>query len=421
MLWPVLIGLAALAAVYGLVRLVARADGIRRRRDMAGEPKGSITGRVVRHTSKTVFTAAVATAVSFFVSWGIFLTTKPAADAGGVPAMGPPTPPVVVMLDAPRPAEAVEYTPTTGWVPLPEVIADNLNPVWTEQFADTPAGRAVLGDDDVFLWQSVRKVNNRGPPWYPNVNQEQVGCCVGCGWKHCADVCQAAQILTGKRAEWKPVAVEVIYGNSRVAVGGGRISGDGSVGAWAKKAAEVYGVAPMEVVGGVDLTTFSPARAREYGRSGVPAAVNDAAKSHPVKGSALVKSWGDVKRAIGQGYPVAVSSDQGFSMERDATGRARPQGRWAHCMAVIGVRAARDGRAEAGFVLNSWGDRAHTGPVWPADAPVAGFWVDADVIDRMVKQGDSFALSDLTGFPARRVPLDWFIRAPVRPEHWLAA
>jgi hypothetical protein len=46
--------------------------------------------------------------------------------------------------------------------------------------------------------------------------------------------------------------------------------------------------------------------------------------------------------------------------------------------------------------------------------PVAGFWADASVIDRMVKQGDSFALADVAGFPARKVLPDWFVE--VRPQ-----
>lgn len=392
---------------------------------MAEQPQSGWLKRFAAHNAKVIYTAALASLVASVASILATVAIYRGAKHEGVEIPAGATPPIVVMMQE-GPQAAIEYTPTTGWVPDAGVIADNLNPAWTAQFDDTPAGKAFLGDEDVFLWQAVRKVNNKGPPWYPNVNQESVGCCVGCGWKHCADVCQAFQILTGKRAEWKPVSVEVIYGNSRVAIGGGRISGDGSVGAWAKEAAERYGVAPMEQVNGVDLGTFSPARAREYGRSGVPATVNDVAKLHPVKGSALVKSWPDVKRAIQQGYPVAVCSNQGFRMERDDTGRARPQGTWAHCMAIIGVRS---GPNEGAFILNSWGDRAHTGPVWPADAPVAGFWADAAVVDRMVRQGDSFALSDMVGFPARRVPLDWFIVRPTIADpfahrgamKWLAA
>lgn len=319
-------------------------------------------------------------------------------------------PPIIVPLFVGGPAEApaAGYAPTFGWHEDPDAIAANRDPDRTPHFDRTPAGKAVMGDGDVFLWRAVRKVNpGRPADWYPNVNQQSVGCCVGCGWKHCSDVVQATAILSGGRFEWKPVSVEAIYGNSRVDVGRGRISGDGSVGAWAKGAVEKDGIAPMQKYASADLSTFSPARARDWGRRGVPKDVNDAARDHPVKGCALVKSWADVKRAIQQGYPVAVCSNQGFRMERDATGRCRPQGTWAHCMAVIGVRS---GENEGGFVLNSWGDEAHTGPVWPDDAPRAGFWADARVIDRMAAQGDTFALSDVAGFPKRVVPLDWNVR-----------
>ena len=97
-------------------------------------------------------------------------------------------------------------------------------------------------------------------------------------------------------------------------------------------------------------------------------------------------------------------------MTRDKDGFAKPQGRWAHCMCFIAVRG---GDRPGAFCLNSWGDLAHTGPVWPADAPVAGFWVDADVVEQMVKQQDSYALSDTTGFPAREI--DWFAGRKVEP------
>jgi hypothetical protein len=314
--------------------------------------------------------------------------------------------------------ELTEFSPTQGWIRDADAIAANLDETKTLHFERTPAGKVALGDEDVFLWRAVRKVNNRGPPWYPNVNQESVGCCVGCGWKHSADIVQATAIASGKRFEWKPVSVEVIYAGSRVDVGRGQISGDGSMGAWAREWSQSQGgIAAMQKYDSVDLSKFSPARARDWGRRGIPPDVAAAAKEHPVKGCALVKSWADVKRAIQQGYPVAVCSDQGFTMGRDATGRARPQGSWSHCMCICAVRTAADGHTEGAFILNSWGDNAHTGPVWPEDAPVAGFWADAAVVDRMVKQGDSFALADVAGFPARKVLPDWFVRE-VQPERF---
>lgn len=324
----------------------------------------------------------------------------------------PAPPPIIVQAepeDRPALVAAGPEAPAdnaTGWHHDPAVAAAALADV-DRHFDRTPAGRAALGDEDVFLWNAVRKVANRGPPWYPNINQGPVGCCVGAGWKHAVDVCQASQILSGRRAEWKPVSAEMIYAVSRIDVGRGQIRGDGSVGDWARQAVEKFGVVPMEKVGGTDLTEFSPQRAKDWGSRGAPSDVKAAGRDHLVKASTLVKTWADVKRAIQQGYPIAVCSNQGFVMQRDRNGFARPSGTWAHCMSIHAVRVNPPGA----FVLNNWGDDAHTGPVWPPDMPVAGFWADPQTIERMVAMGDSYALSDVAGFPAR-VP-DWFIRVPV--------
>lgn len=303
--------------------------------------------------------------------------------------------------------------PATGWVLDPEQIAENLDPLKTLHFADTPAGKAAKGDEDVFLYRLVRKAANRAAPWYPNINQGSVGCCVGAASKHGSDAVQAGAIAQGARFDWKPVSAEVIYAGSRIDVGRGQIRGDGSLGRWACEYLRAKGgMVPMEKVGQYDLTTFSAARAREWGSRGVPAEVSAVAKQHPVSGAALVKSAADVERAIGQLYPVVVCSDVGFDDasgrvgSRDAQGFIKPRGTWPHAMCFIGWR---NGDRPGALCLNSWGDSAHGGPVWPEDAPRAAFWVDAAVVDRMVKQGDSFALSGVQGFPSRKVNVDWFV------------
>lgn len=313
---------------------------------------------------------------------------------------------VIKTVEAERPD--IDYTPTMGWHRDEAQIGVNLDPIQTVHFNGTPAGRAILGDEDVYLWEAVRKAASLPPDQYPNIDQGSVGSCVGAGSKHAVDTLQAVQIVNGTRAEWKPVSVEVIYAGSRVEIGGGRIRGDGSVGAWAAKWLSTYGVVPMEKIGDHDLTTYSASRARSWGRSGVPNDLEPTAKEHPVKGTALVQTWADVKRAIHQGYPVIVCSGQGFTMDRDKDGFASPQGSWNHCMAIIGVRG---GKRPGAFILNSWGNRAHTGPRFPATAPEAGFWADADVVERMVRQGDSFAFSDVAGFPSRKLP-NWWVKAP---------
>lgn len=346
---------------------------------------------------------AATLAMSFILTW---LAARPAK----VERVEVPVPPTFLgELDRPYIGVATgEKRPTFGWVKDADVIAANLDPIITQQFANTPAGRAAMGDEDVYLWRAVRKAAGKGDDWYCNIDQRDVGCCVGAGWKHGADVCQAGQILSGAVFEFRPCSAEVIYGGSRVEVGKGQIRGDGSVGAWAANWCKNYGIVAMEKYDSADLTEFSPTRARQFGKTGVPADIEAAARLHPIRNTALVKSWQEVKKAIQQYFPVVVCSDQGFTMERDANGVCKPRGSWAHCMVIIAVRTLPDGRVQF-FILNSWGNTAHSGPVSPPDAPPAGFWTDAAVIDDMVKQGDSFALSEAVGFPARRIPVNWFV------------
>jgi hypothetical protein len=74
-----------------------------------------------------------------------------------------------------------------------------------------------------------------------------------------------------------------------------------------------------------------------------------------------------------------------------------------HCLSIVGVRG---GSRSGAFLLNSWGGLAHRGPLGPGDPSPAGFWADAAVVDRMLRQGDSWAFSSFAGFPARK--LDWY-------------
>jgi hypothetical protein len=46
-----------------------------------------------------------------------------------------------------------------------------------------------------------------------------------------------------------------------------------------------------------------------------------------------------------------------------------------------------------------------------------GFWAESNVIDRMLRQGDSWTFSGVTGFPRRKLP-DWFIAVPRVPDRF---
>jgi len=283
-----------------------------------------------------------------------------------------------------------------GWIDDPDAVRHCLAEMDCGTFRDTAAFAARKdGSENVYLWESARTVTG---DVLPSRDQKSVGSCVGFATAAAIEHLSLVQITEGEAAEYRHLAPEVIYGGSRIEIGGGRIRGDGSIGAWAARWVREYGVVPRDRHGSHDLRLYDENRCRDYGRRGVPDDLEVLAKEHPVRGVVNVRSWEECRAAIQNGYPVLVCSSQGFTMERDADGFCNPRGRWYHAMAVVSVRG---GARPGGFLLNSWGPEAHRGPRYPADAPACGFWADADVLDRMLAQGDSWAFSRFVGFPAR--------------------
>lgn len=303
----------------------------------------------------------------------------------------------------------------TGWQADPAAVEQVASEMRFKVFSDTPAGQS---DDPLpdhfYLWETCRKLDPSGPH---AKNQGSVGSCVSFGTNWAVYMTMAADIVINQRNfELKDIAEEVTYAGSRVEVGGGRISGDGSVGAWAAKFVQTYGVVARGVhktAAGktYDLSTYDIDRCRTWGRSGVPDDLETVAREHPVQATTRITSWAEFKRAISQGYGVAICSNQGFRMQRDSRGICTPQGSWAHCVSGDGFHKDESGQ-EYGHIQNSWGSNAHTGPVGWGEPNTGGFWASSSVITRMIAAGDTWAFSSVRGFPARK--LEWFVNAPAR-------
>jgi hypothetical protein len=307
------------------------------------------------------------------------------------------------------------YQGFTGWVDDPAEVQRTVNLITMRQgmpayFVLGGMSTQVAEDETVLFWEAEKKVLGK---ILPSWNQGSVGSCVSFGYGRASQDLMLIEIAKGEPEEWPgcEVATEPIYGGSRVEVGGGRISGDGSVGAWAAEWVRRWGILLRKVYGNYDLGKYSESRCRAWGQSGCPDDLEPIAKQHPVRTVGIVSNGDECWTAIGNGYPVPVCSGQGFT-SRLVDGFCEASGSWAHCMTIRG-RFVHPQRGKSFVIQNSWGGYLSGEPKTKdihgkeIELPEGCFSTTANVVDRMMRARDSFALSGLDGFPARR--LDWII------------
>lgn len=294
----------------------------------------------------------------------------------------------------------------TGWINNIEArkqfVEDNRYPFLRQNLKHikgTGKGKKVL------LWKLFEQITGR--PLVPH--SQTIGDCIGHAYGLGIDVMTAVQILMHRQPEqWvAKSATEIIYAGSRIEVGKGRISKDGSTGVWAAEFIRKWGVLLRKsyLNGKFDYTTYDGQLARTLGKrgAGVPDALEPLCKLHPVKTCTLVNSWEECRDALANGYPVIMCSNIGFTAKRDRDGFLRRSRKsWSHAMVLIGVDDEH--RRAGALVQNSWG-----GDVWVSGPkrhgqPDGSFWCDASIIDAAMKQGDSIALSGYVGYPRQDIP-----------------
>ena len=326
-------------------------------------------------------------------------------------------------LPTPEPPTPI-FQGTFGWhEPTEKDRKSALESPNVYEFSQTEAGQAelIVGDPDgnAFLWQLAAKGFGGQ---IPTLDQGSVGSCVGNGWAQGInyEIAIQAALNRGPPIDGKVVIpAEVVYGGSRVNANGGRapLMGDGSNGSWAARFVTETGVCSRGVYGPYDVTKYSESACRSLGRSGIQNELLAACKKNTVS-AALVNSADDIKKALLQGYPVPICSDVGFAGQssRDADGFLKARGSWPHCMLVCGYRKDKN----AFCILNSWGDNWVSGPLGPGNPPPGSFWCSYETMDRIAKQGDSFAVSAVKGFPRKKLNADdWIAARPVdKNDKW---
>lgn len=294
------------------------------------------------------------------------------------------------------------YTP--GWVDDPVAVQAVQATLPRPVFAMTPTAAIPAADlpAEVFLWKFYERLFAGKKT--PTRNQGQVGSCVSFGTAAAVERTMCAEIAAGQPEEFKDLVQEVIYAGSRVEVGGGRLRGnDGSLGAWAADWCRKWGVVARGQYGSLDLSAYSESRAKQWGDSGVPDELEAEAKAHAVTDVTQVQTTEDAQKALAAGYGIAVCSQQGFAMQRNADGVCEAQGSWAHCMCCDGYATFAGGLHF--HIDNSWGPNAHTGPVGAGDPSTSGFWAKASAFARMLNAGDSWVFAGVNGWRATVLPL----------------
>lgn len=247
----------------------------------------------------------------------------------------------------------------------------------------------------MMLWEFTRKVLGKDTE---NFRQE-VGDCVSFGGKNVMEYLQCVDIiLNGAANEFHPLFPPYFYGTSRVYVGQNRLGyGDGSTGAWLQDAIKKYGVLRRD---DPSVPPYDGNLARNWGVNGPPQNFLTLGQAHLVQTTAQVNTAADVANSLLSGYPVAVCSNQGFTMLPGSDGFHKPRGTWGHCMTIIGF----EDHPQYGLyfiILNSWGDvhGSLTDFTSGAPLPVGVLRVKGSVVDNMVGMQDSFSYSQFNGFP----------------------
>lgn len=309
-----------------------------------------------------------------------------------------------------------------GWIPLNErskevhtiterVIASMERPygeivVVDEGLLTDKAFIDAMLDHGVFFWEIEQDVLGRLiDAWL-----QTIGDCVSMGAAGAAQDRKIIDIALGGYFEtWvAEVATEPIYAGSRVEIGKGRLSGDGSIGSWAAKWMTDYGIIlRKKYAGGIDLTEYSGARARDWGRpgKGCPDALEPIAKEHPVTSTTVVRDGDTAVAMLVHLNPITVASNRGFTKRRNKDGTCDPSGSWAHQMRYRGVVRLKNGKICVAC-QNSWGD--YLGDVGAVIVTASGrevtlpagcFLIELEVADRdMLRVGDSHALAGVRGW-----------------------
>lgn len=293
-----------------------------------------------------------------------------------------------------------------GWHRRPD---DVKRAVATFAFPDADEAIRTFGlvqsTTDTYLYQLRRKMSGQDPISGP----QQIGDCtswMGSEFINSLACCEAytrSQKDPSTAADFKfeETATEATYATERIDIGKGRLGGsDGGVGAWVFQAFQNVGTTSRPALQRLGYDpTYSGKRAKQWGDQGLPTNVHSLLANNKLTTFTNVTNFDQAVTFIDNGYPVGVCSNRGFEEQRDQDGFCNPKGEWDHAMLFV---ATKKGSRPGLGILQWWGlNKGHpNGPAWQ-DAPGNFWWVDADVANSMLAQGDSHTGNGFQGYESR--------------------
>jgi hypothetical protein len=158
---------------------------------------------------------------------------------------------------------------------------------------------------------------------------------------------------------------------------------------------------------GIDLSKYNARIGMNWGSRGVPDAVVQEAKKNSFETASLVATTEEARDAIANGYALTVGSNYGYSSRRDKYGVAKRSKSWNHCMCWAAVDDTKQRLNETLFlVINSWG-KWNGGPK-VLGQPEGSFWIRESDAAGMLRQNQSYAISNFDGFPPRDIDISMF-------------
>jgi len=240
------------------------------------------------------------------------------------------------------------------------------------------------------------------------------GDCMAWSSCHALDLLAAVDLELRKLTQQWPglTSIEAQYGFMRVEAFGGKpdFGGDGGSPTAAARAALSCGHLHRGkyLDDKYDLSSYDPSggRSGQYGRYGVPDALEPIAATHRCKDAILVTDYDQAVKLISNGYPISnAAPNNPIYRKRDAAGYGTDAWKASHAMNYVGYRST----PTPALLKVNWGHGYHvSGPKWPDDMPdqlaACSAWEPAEACDKVLQQQWSWAYALDLNFPTRELP-----------------